>query len=286
MKSCLIFVVLASTVYFVDTSELWAEELTGLRVSKNGRFLVRDDGSGFFPIADTVWGIAWESDRSEVASYLQRRKEQKFNTIAVVAFPSYEGIRTVPNAYGDTPFAIHHGRWNPLSPITTSGRNPEHSTEYDYWDHLEYVIDTAASNEVYVVLLPTWGSCVAGDWGDGDDKWESVEDNPKSEIIFNSTKAYQYGRWISQRFKDKKNIIWMIGGDRSAVYGKKDYRDVFRAMAEGVADGANGVDRQDGKADFSTTLMSYHPRKWKPNSSEWFHNDPWLDFNSIQDQLC
>jgi hypothetical protein len=30
--------------------------------------------------------------------------------------------------------------------------------------------------------------------------------------------------------------------------------------------------------------MSYHPRKWHPNSSEWFHNDPWLDFNSMQDQ--
>jgi len=59
---------------------------------------------------------------------------------------------------------------------------------------------------------------------------------------------------------------------------------VFRAMAEGVADGVNGIDRQDTKADYSTTLMSYHPRKWMPNSSEWFHNDAWLDFNSTQDR--
>jgi hypothetical protein len=55
-------------------------------------------------------------------------------------------------------------------------------------------------------------------------------------------------------------------------------------MAEGIADGVNGVDQQNSRADYSTTLMSYHPQKWKPNSSEWFHNDPWLDFNSIQDQ--
>ena len=73
----------------------------------------------------------------------------------------------------------------------------------------------------------------------------------------------------------------MIGGDRSAVYGEKDYRNVFRAMAEGVADGVNGIDQQNQEADYSTTLMSYHPRKWKPNSSEWFHREPWLDFNSI-----
>ena len=75
-----------------------------------------------------------------------------------------------------------------------------------------------------------------------------------------------------------------MGGDRNAVYGDKDYRSVFRTMAEGVADGVNGIDQQDAKADYGTTLMSYHPRKWMPNSSEWFHNDPWLDFNSTQDQ--
>jgi hypothetical protein len=55
-------------------------------------------------------------------------------------------------------------------------------------------------------------------------------------------------------------------------------------MAEGVADGINGISQPDGEADYSTSLMSYHPRKWQPNSSEWFHDEPWLDFNSIQDQ--
>ena len=128
---------------------------------------------------------------------------------------------------------------------------------------------------MYVILLPAWGSRVAGDWGNG---------KATSDIIFNSTSSYKYGCWIGQRFRGKKNIVWMIGGDRSAVYGKRDYRSVFRAMAEGIADGVNGVNQQDGKADYSTTLMSYHPRKWMPNSSEWFHKDAWLDFNSIQDQ--
>ena len=37
----------------------------------------------------------------------------------------------------------------------------------DYWDHLEYVIDTAESRGMAVVLLPAWGVYVAGDWGSG-----------------------------------------------------------------------------------------------------------------------
>jgi len=56
-------------------------------VSKNGRFLVRQDGSAFFPVADTAWAIAWNLDRTQVESYLQHRKDQQFNTIALIAFP-------------------------------------------------------------------------------------------------------------------------------------------------------------------------------------------------------
>ncbi len=275
MKSCLIWIVLLSTIYFANTTELWADNLIDLRVSENGRFLVHKDGSGFFPIADTAWAIAWKLNRSEVERYLQRRKDQKFNTIALVAFPSCEGGKIIANVYGDNVFEVNSGRWNPLQPITTPGNNPENSTEYDYWDHLEYIIDASEYKGMYVVLLPAWGGCVAGDYSDG---------HATPEIIFNATIAYKYGHWIGQRFKNKKNIIWMMGGDRSAVYGDRDYRNVFRAMAEGVADGVNGINQQDGKADYSTTLMSYHPRKWAPNSSKWFHNDPWLDFNSMQDQ--
>jgi len=275
MKRRLIWIALLSVIYFTNTTELSADKLSDLRVSENGRFLVRKDGTGFFPLADTAWAIAWRLNRSEVEMYLQRRKEQKFNTIALIAFPSYEGGKVIANVYGDHAFEVNGGRYEPLRPIVTPGRNPENSTEYDYWDHLEYIIDSSESKGMYVVLLPAWGSRVAGDWGNG---------KATPEIIFNSTSAYKYGRWIGQRFKSKKNIIWMMGGDRSAVYGKKDYRNVFRAMAEGVADGVNGINQQDTKADYSTTLMSYHPRKWMPNSSEWFHKDAWLDFNSIQDQ--
>jgi uncharacterized protein DUF4038/collagenase-like protein with putative collagen-binding domain len=274
-KRRLVLSALLCVILLAMTTELRADSLNGLHVSENGRFLVHKDGSGFFPIADTAWGIAWNLNRSEVERYLQRRKDQEFNTIALIAFPSHDGGKIIPNVYGDNVFGVSSGKWDPLKPTTTPGENPENSTEYDYWDHLEYIIDTSESKGMHVVFLPAWGGCVAGDWGDG---------HATSQLIFSDTSAYEYGRWIGQRFKNKKNIIWMIGGDRSAVYGDRDYRSVFRAMAEGVADGVNGINQQDGKADYSTTLMSYHPRKWMPNSSEWFHNDPWLDFNSMQDQ--
>ena len=266
---------LLSVAFLAAAAQPWADSLGELRVSENGRFLVHEDGSGFFPIADTAWAIAWYSTRDLVEDYLQHRKDQKFNTVALVALPSYANGAVIPNAYGDFPLEANGGAWDPLRPIATPGADPENATEYDYWDHLEYIIDTANAKGMCTVMLPAWGGCVAGSY---------VRGAPTEQAIFDATSAYEYGRWIGQRFGGKKNLIWMMGGDRSAVYGDRDFRAVFRAMAEGVADGVNGVNEQNAQADYSTTLMSYHPRKWNPNSSEWFHNDSWLDFNSIQDQ--
>jgi len=247
--------------------------MNNLRVSENGRFLVRGDGSPFFPLADTAWEIAWRLDRAEVDRYIRRRKRQKFNTIAIVAFSGEKGGHR--NRYGAHPFRMDGDRYDPLHPLTTPGNRPDRPEEYDYWDHLEYIIDSAESAGMYVILLPAWGNCTAGGYGNG---------RPSNEIIFDVDKARRYGRWIGQRFRTKTNLVWMLGGDRSAVYGTRDYRPVFRAMAEGIAEGVSGSTTPDSQVDYNTTLMSYHPQKWAPNSSRWFHNDPWLDFNSIQDQ--
>ena len=106
MKCRLIWIVLLTTIYFTNTTtEALAEKLSELRVSENNRFLIRKDGSGFFPVADTAWKLAWELKRSEVERYLERRQVQKFNTIAIIAFPSCDAQdATKANAYGDYTF--------------------------------------------------------------------------------------------------------------------------------------------------------------------------------------
>ncbi|MCD6345809.1 MAG: DUF4038 domain-containing protein, partial [Bacteroidales bacterium] len=202
---------------------------------------------------------------------------QKFNVISSVI--PFLRKNSGSLAFSTLSFACDSaGVPDPYRPITTQGNNPDVVGEYDFWDHLDYVVNLTANNGVYICLHPTWGDHVAGGYngsvsGDG--------------IIFNTVNAYKYGLWLGQRYGEKDNLLWMLGGDRSVIYKLKDrvydYRDVWCALAEGLADGANGVDLQDGQADYSNILISYHPRKWAPNSSEWFHNDTWLDFNSIQD---
>jgi len=115
-------------------------------------------------------------------------------------------------------------------------------------------------------LLPTWGDKVfRSTWGKGPE-------------IFNPENARIYGEWIGKRYKDQKNIIWILGGDRNP----RNDNDVaiWRAMAEGIAVGVGGHDK---------ALMTFHPQ---PNSveeggsSKWFHRDEWLDFNMFQTGHC
>ena len=266
MKNLLACIVLINYFFLINSTGLIANTCD-LKLSPNNRFLVHDDGTPYFPTGDTCWEIPWDLDRSEVETYLQTRKDQKFNMVGINSFDW--SLNNYANQYGDQPFVIVGDKYDPLQPITTSGNNPNNSTEYDYWDNLEYIIDLAAAKDIYVVLLPTWG-------------WSRVVGG-SAYRIFTESSAYTYGQWIGNRFSGKTNIIWMMGGD-CIPDQYTDYKPTFRKMAEGVADGVNGVNNNDGNADYSTTLMSYHGPKWSHSSSYWFPNDAFMDFNSTQDQ--
>lgn len=248
-----------------------------LKVSRiNPHLLATEDGKPVFLNNYTVWKMLKNGTRKDIADFISICKKLKFNMISCVLLnEKYNGS----SAYNIPAFETDSlGNPDPLRPVVTPGNDPAVPGSYDYWDHVEYVIDLLAANGMYISLHPTWGNRVSGNYSGP---------VPGDTIIFNEHNAYGYGRWLGQRFGKKSNLIWMLGGDRSAIYdlddGRHDFRPVWRAMAEGLADGAHGEDSRDGRADYSGLLISFHPRKWAPNSSEWFHDDAWLTFNSIQD---
>lgn len=58
-----------------------------LRASSNRHYLLQSNGAPLFLAGDTAWRIVAELTRSEMATYLDTRKEQGFNTVLFVAFP-------------------------------------------------------------------------------------------------------------------------------------------------------------------------------------------------------
>ncbi len=220
-----------------------------LQVSTNKRFLQTADGKPFFWLADTAWELFHRLNREEADKYLQNRADKGFNVIQAVALAELDGLHD-PNPYGEVPLEND----DPTKPREA------------YFQHVDYIIKRAEQLGLYVGLLPTWGDKVfRNSWGVGPE-------------IFTEENARVYGRWIGNRYKNQKNIIWIIGGDRNP----RNESDVaiWRSMAEGVVEGVGGYDK---------TLMTFHPQ---PNgvedggSSKWFHNDEWLDFNMFQTGHC
>ncbi len=220
-----------------------------LKVSDNKRFLVHDNGQPLYWLGDTAWELFHRLNREEAEKYLKQRAEQGFTVIQAVALAELQGLKD-PNAYWEVPL-------KDLDPTKPNDA---------YFQHVDWIIDKAAELGLYIALLPTWGDKVFKDrWGDGPE-------------IFNTDNAKIYGTWIGNRYKDRKNIIWVLMGDRNPRH-EQDV-NVWRAMAAGITEGVGGADK---------ALITAHPQ---PNgladggSGKWFHYDDWFDFNMFQTGHC
>jgi len=227
-------------------------QLPALQVGPDQRFLVTADGAPFFYLADTAWELFHRLNREQARRYLQLRAGQKFTVIQAVALAELDGL-TDPNAYGDLPLA---GR-DPARPATTAGANPGDPEQYDYWDHVDYVVDEANRLGLYVAMLPSWG------------RW-AVDVKPRNEKVLTPGNAQAYGEFLGKRY-GKKGIVWVLGGDRTG----QGFEATWRALAKGIAIGVAG------REDYGAVLMTYHPGGGQ-TSSTWFHGDRWLDFNMQQ----
>ena len=186
-----------------------------LKVSENKRFLVKPDGSPFFYLGDTAWELFHRLDRTEADLFLADRAAKGFTVIQAVALAEFGGL-TEPNRYGQLPL---------------EGNDPSKPND-KYFEHVDYVVDKAASLGMFTALLPTWGDKVNKKWGQGPE-------------IFTPQNAQAFGAYLGNRYKDRP-IIWMLGGDRPVE--KPEHTAIWRAMAAGLKQGDGG-----------RHLITYHP---------------------------
>lgn len=230
-----------------------------IQVSKeNTHYLVHRDGKPFFWMADTGWEMLHRLNRDETETYLENRKLKGFNVIQTVIISEFIHMDKVTNFYGDSIFINE----NPENPKLTPGNNFENQQQYDFWDHVDFAVKTAESKSLYLALVPSWGEWVT----------------PRTDkALFNTNEqAYTFGWFLGNRYKSSPNIIWILGGDRHPDE-RPEGIELWRTVAEGIADGTNNVSKMDGKADYTTTLMTHHSFN---SSSKWFHNDEWIDFHT------
>lgn len=231
-----------------------------VRVSENNRYLETTDGKPFFWLGDTDWELFHRLTREEIVHVIETRHKQGFNVLQAVALAEVQGIRE-PNRYGDYPL----NNEDPTQLLVTPGNDPNNAYQYDYWDHVDFAINKAAEKGIYIGLLPTWGDKVAYMWGDG-------------PVIFNEKNAEVFGRILATRYAKHKNILWILGGDRPAIYKRGtpevEHNDMptWTAMAKGI-ESVLGTE----------AFITYHPWGNSYSTSQFFTpGQKWLDMHAFQ----
>src|ERR1017187_4082037 len=102
----------------------FAQTLPAIRVSENGRFLAKPDGSPYFYLADTAWGL-FHLTREDADLLLKDRAAKRFTVIQAIV--AHWGGLGSPNAYGDAVFVDK----DPARP---------HEAKFK---HADYVVDAA-----------------------------------------------------------------------------------------------------------------------------------------------
>ena len=199
-----------------------------LRVSDNQRFLQYESGEPFFWLGETAWLMPERLNRDEVAYYLQCCHEAEYNMVQVQVMndvPAY-------NAYGQKSLSVApDGRW---------------LMEDGYWEHMDYIVSEAERRDIFVGMVCIWGGLVKAG---------------KMDVA----QAKAYGTFLANRYKDRPNIVWIIGGD---IQGNVK-PEVWEALATTIKQ----IDKNH--------LMTFHPRG-RHTSAQWWSKAEWIDFHAFQ----
>ncbi len=222
-----------------------------------------------FEVWDTAWMFPHKANPSDVVTYLDHLAAVGFDGAWITVPPFYwAGGVARPNFAGET-----FGRGDPALGFPPAFLDPNPT----YMDRIEFVIDQAASRGLRIGLVVAWGADFAGsrpgigdheappwdDWldhaglpGDGDPSYPDT-----------GSKPYRYGKLLAERWKNRTNVVWVMGGDYMNGSDEHITRPTWSHLVRGLRDhGAN----QD-----ATYLTGGYESSWYNFAGEW-----WQDFLS------
>jgi hypothetical protein len=231
LSAVLFLLLLSLNTYAQESKVKYPWDNGRLKVSDNQRYLVHENGVPFFWLGDTGWLASSRLNRDGMSYYFNACKKNGFNVVQV-------------SVLHEIPFYNIYGK--PALPNGFDFRKVDVPGEYGYWDHIDYMVNEAAKNGIYIGIVCVWGGNV-------------------SSGRLSEQDAVKYGSFLANRYKDKPNIIWIIGGDTKG----NARQEVWLALARTI----KSIDHNH--------LMTYHPRG-RMCSADWFNNESWLDFNMFQ----
>src|SRR6266481_5365594 len=179
-----------------------------LRASANNRYLVDQNNTPFLMVGDSPQHLITNLSQQEAAAFMANRRGYGINTLWIhllCIFTEASCNRDAKTFDGIVPFLV---------PGDIATPNPA------YFQRVDDVLRIAADHGMVVLLDP-------------------IETISWLDILRKNgtSKAFEYGQYLGNRYKDFPNIIWMHGNDFQSWRNAAD-----DALVQAVARGIRSVD--------------------------------------------
>ena len=201
-----------------------------VKPSADRRYLV-DQGNVPFPIMGrTAWFIA-SLPGEDYRFYIDDSVARGYNAIELhVINHDPRGNNPPFNGKGDLPFLkrLNGTAWQgTLAYADPSSEAPDFTTPNEaYWSFVDGLLAYCELKGILVYFFPAYVGVKGSDQG-----W-------MREMLANGASRLQsYGAWIATRYKNRKNLVWMMGGDMGTAPDTFDpaQNDVEAALLTGLS---------------------------------------------------
>jgi len=178
-----------------------------LKVDPTGRLLVDQNGVPFPIVGDTAWHMQVNLTPDEMDTYFADRDARGINTIIVMAMNKcdWTGADARDQVDSGVP-GIFPDDYNGNKAFTDD-RAWNASRVEAYWHTVDLIVEKAQEHNMLVFFAPAYLGYECSDDNEG---W------CRDMIAQTDADMTEWGRWIGSRYKDRRNVIWVDGGDATA----------------------------------------------------------------------
>lgn len=206
-----------------------------LHLSTNSRYLLDVNNSPFPILGRTAWFITSLPDTGTASykTFLDDTATKGYSAIEFHVINHDPRGNNEPYAGNNSlPFLKKLNGLNWGGALTYSTINidaPDFTTPNEtYWSYVDAILSYAESKNISVFFFPAYTGYAGGEQG-----W-------MQEMVANGqTKMQTYGTWLANRYKNQKNIVWMMGGDYGT--GSLSFDSSQTAAEQGLITGLKSV---------------------------------------------
>ena len=191
---------------FLTVNETASQVKFPLKTSVNGRYLADQNDVPFPVLGRTSWCVISQPE-ADYKYYLDNTLSHGYNSIEMSVICHWPQSNYPPfNGRGDLPFrkSLDGSPWNGYLGYSDMKNKAADFTTPDenYWRYVDDLLEYCESKGILVFIFPAYLGAY------------QTKEGWLNELMANGPdRIFAYGKWIAGRYKNRKNLVWMLIGD-------------------------------------------------------------------------